>query len=108
MPGEDPGDDLGRPLAPQRLPVVGVRGPGVDEDERAAGRGREATQELLGVRVALLVDEEQRRVVLDRPAGGGRATRSSSCPLPVAPTTKTWRPERRGTRGPASSVVSGT
>ena len=24
--GEDPGDDLGRPVAPQRLPVVGVRG----------------------------------------------------------------------------------
>ena len=80
----------------------------VDQDERAAGGGREAPQELLGVGVALLVDEEQRRVVLDRAAGGGPQRADVVLPEPVAPTTKTWRPERRGTRGPASSVVSGT
>src|SRR5687768_16892537 len=46
-PGEHARDDLGRTLTPQRLPVVAVGGARVDEDERAARRGREATQKLL-------------------------------------------------------------
>ena len=48
------------------IAVVGAR---IEEDERDADGGGEIAQERLGVRVALLVDEEEGRMVFNDAAG---------------------------------------
>jgi hypothetical protein len=69
--GEHACDDLRRPLAPQRLPVIAVVGARVKEDERDTRRRGQVTKESLGVRVAFLIDEEQRGLVFDDAASRG-------------------------------------
>jgi hypothetical protein len=50
--GEHACDDLGRPLAPQRLPVIAVVGARVKEDELNTRRRGEIAQEGLRVWIA--------------------------------------------------------